>query len=270
MLSTALYQPVLRFPRVAEVLAGLEARNATPYYLYVSEDNARSDGSKGSLCLAETVPPSEPLAVPLEATADAFPAVMCSDALPTRLSPKEFEEYAVKLQTISRAAGSVQVGFRLSCVGRGVRPKWRFEGFGGAVNNLSDENKSDSESESESMGRRMKKVKTRFPILFVNNVADNVTPLVSAEKNSKRFEGSVVLVQEGYGHTSLAAGSGCTAGKMRRYFQEGEVPGPGERTCEGEVPWGVGEVEREGDERDEVENAVARLRKRLRVGGKFY
>ncbi|KAK4462932.1 Alpha/Beta hydrolase protein [Cladorrhinum samala] len=247
MLSTALYQPALRFPRVAEVLAGLEARNATAYRLYVSQDETRSSSS---LCLAETVPPSEPLPVPLEGTADAFPAIMCSDALPTRLSPAEFEGYALKLQDISRAAGSVQVGFRLSCVGRVVRPKWRFEG----------------------RRRKNEKVKTRFPILFVNNVADNVTPLVSAEKNSRMFEDSAVLVQEGYGHTSLAAGSRCTAEKVRRYFQEGKVPGVGERMCGGEVPWGVTEeveIEEDDGRDDEVERAVARLRKRMRAGGKF-
>ena len=273
MLSTALYQPALRFPRVAEVLAGLEARNATAYRLYVSQDETRSSSS---LCLAETVPPSEPLPVPLEGTADAFPAIMCSDALPTRLSPAEFEGYALKLQDISRAAGSVQVGFRLSCVGRVVRPKWRFEGFGGEELEVLSGNSDNEEGREKVMmmrrRRKNEKVKTRFPILFVNNVADNVTPLVSAEKNSRMFEDSAVLVQEGYGHTSLAAGSRCTAEKVRRYFQEGKVPRVGERMCGGEVPWGVTEeveIEEDDGRDDEVERAVARLRKRMRAGGKF-
>ncbi|KAK3989955.1 TAP-like protein-domain-containing protein [Cladorrhinum sp. PSN332] len=248
MLSTALYQPVLRFPRVAEVLSALEIRNATPYYLYTTSDSSSSPSRKHPLCFAETVPPSTPLSVPHEATPDAFPAIMCSDALPNTLSPQEFEEYAQTLQNISGASGSVQVSFRLSCVGRTVRPGWT---------PLTDRD-----------FRSLKR--TKFPILFVNNVADNVTPLVSAKKNSKGFEGSVVLVQEGYGHTSLAAGSKCTAGKVRAYFQEGKVPRDGER-CGGMLPFGeeVEQVEGNEERGDEVERAVRNLVGRWKVGGRL-
>ncbi|KAK4167179.1 Alpha/Beta hydrolase protein [Cladorrhinum sp. PSN259] len=269
MLSTALYQPVLRFPRVAEVLSALEVRNATPYYHYTTSDDYSSLPSGGKhhphLCFAETVPPSAPLSVPHEATPDAFAAIMCSDALPNTLSAQEFEDYAQRLQNISKAAGSVQVSFRLACVGRGnnVRPRWRFDGFKGG-----------------------ERIKTRFPILFVNNVADNVTPLISARKNSEVFEGSVVLVQEGYGHTSLAAGSKCTAEKIRRYFQEGEVPFSSgldgdkeeeeeETRCVGMLPFG-NELEKdvdingeEDEEADEVGRAVRRLARRWKGGRSF-
>ncbi|KAK4231079.1 TAP-like protein-domain-containing protein [Podospora fimiseda] len=232
MLSTSLYQPVLRFPPVAEVLAALEARNATPYYLYTTSDNP-SLPNNNPLCFPETVvPPSTPLSIPQEATPDAFAAIMCSDALLDTLSPQEFEEYHQTLQNISHISGSVQVNFRLSCVGREIRPKWR------KPKTLFDEKK-----------------KTRFPILFVNNIGDNVTPLVSARRNSELFEKSVVLVQEGYGHTSLAAGSRCMAEKVRGYFQEGKVTGEGR--CGGMLPFGVEEGEGGGE--DELGMVVGRL-----------
>ena len=40
---------------------------------------------------------------------------------------------------------------------------------------------------------------TAFPILFIGNLADNVTPLQSAWNNSAKFPSSRVLVQNSYG-----------------------------------------------------------------------
>lgn len=81
--------------------------------------------------------------------------------------------------------------------------------------------------------------KTAFPILFIANMADNATPLVSARNNAQGFEGSVLLVQKSYGHTTLAAPSTCTAGRIRAYFQDGQLP-PHGTECEADrQPFGV-------------------------------
>ncbi|KAK8093672.1 hypothetical protein PG997_000357 [Apiospora hydei] len=68
---------------------------------------------------------------------------------------------------------------------------------------------------------------TNFPILFIGNTADNVTPLRSSYNNSAAFPGSVVLVQRSYGHASVAAPSTCSARAIRAYFQNGTLPAPG-------------------------------------------
>ncbi|KAK4176535.1 Alpha/Beta hydrolase protein [Triangularia setosa] len=243
MLSTALYQPHLRFPPIATVLSALESSNGHPYLSYTNNNNSSLPWWT-SLCLSETTPPSTPLSTPQEGTPDAFPAVMCSDATYHPLSPAEFASYTALLQNISYAAGAVQAEFRLSCIGRTIRPKWGFS-------------------------PEWRDIKTSFPILFVNNHADNVTPLVSARNNSRAFPGSAVLVQEGYGHTSLAAPSRCTAGWVRRYFQEGELPEDkeGEVGCKSDRVLfdDVDDPSYESRGQDELTMAVRELTRKVRI-----
>ncbi|KAK3393301.1 TAP-like protein-domain-containing protein [Podospora didyma] len=199
MISTMLYQPIHRFRPVAEVLAGLEGGDGIPYYKYAYGGGP----SPSAFCLAETVPPTVPISGPEEeGTDDVFPAVMCSDdAHAINETLAEFEMYANRLQEVSTAAGVVQISMRMSCVGRTVRPKWRFNGPFTAPANA-----------------------TTYPLLFIANIADNITPLVSARNNSAGFPGSVVLIQNSYGHTSLAAASTCTSRYIRDYFQHGTLP----------------------------------------------
>lgn len=229
MIATALYQPILRFPSIAVVLAGLERGDGTPYQSYTA-----LDGPPSPLPLCRASPSPDPDTDGGGDTPDAFSAVLCADAPAWNDTPASFAVYAAALQDMSRASGAVNVASRLSCAGRGgVRAKWRFAGpFEG--------------------------VETWFPLLFVSNEADNVTPLVSARNNSAGFVGSRVLVQRGsVGHTSLAAGSRCTAGVVRGYFREGRMPGVGEECVGDGVPFGEGEVRGEGG--DEVGRAVGRL-----------
>ncbi|KAK4183197.1 TAP-like protein-domain-containing protein [Podospora australis] len=70
-------------------------------------------------------------------------------------------------------------------------------------------------------------VKTRYPILFVANTYDPVTPVLNARNMSVGFEGSVVLEQNGFGHCSTAQSSGCTESAIAAYFTNGTLPAPG-------------------------------------------
>ncbi|KAJ4348554.1 uncharacterized protein N0V89_009931 [Didymosphaeria variabile] len=65
--------------------------------------------------------------------------------------------------------------------------------------------------------------KTSFPILFIGNTVDPITPIVGARKMSGLFPGSVLLTQESVGHTSLAALSECTSHNVQQYL-EGTLP----------------------------------------------
>ncbi|KAK7428569.1 hypothetical protein QQZ08_005007 [Neonectria magnoliae] len=226
--QTIIYKPQMHFERMARVYAALERGDGLPFYDMVRE---RAGDGPGQLCSLGETPATMPQETGTED--DAFPAIMCSDGEPVTETPEEFEQYARKIEGISRWAGAVNLLFRVVCLGKNVRPKWRF-------------------SEEDFQGD------TAHPILFIGNMADNVTPLQSAFNNSARFPSSVVLQQNSYGHCSLAAASTCTARHIRAYFQHGTLPRAG---TECEPDYGLFELP--ADQRvvagDELASAVFEL-----------
>ncbi|KAG8715284.1 hypothetical protein FRC09_016754, partial [Ceratobasidium sp. 395] len=71
--------------------------------------------------------------------------------------------------------------------------------------------------------------KTKFPVLFASLDADPVTPLSSAVTMSRGFgkESAALLVQQGFGHCTIAHPSLCTIKHIHDYFVEGKVPANG-------------------------------------------
>lgn len=246
LIATVLYQPVRMFPSFATALAQLEKRDGAAFYDLFLSGSAPPPPPPPMCDDPGAVPPTIP-GPGDEGTPDAFAAVYCADAPPLADGVDGFAAYAARLRRISRAAGAVYADTRLACAGReGVRPGWALPDSGAG-----------------SLGGR-----TAFPILFLANGADNITPLVSARNNSALFPGSAVLVvRDGLGHTSLAAPSRCAAEHVRGYFQEGRVPGPGTSCGVDVVPFGD-KVEEEGDggEGDELGRAVWELSLRADLG----
>ncbi|KJZ71790.1 hypothetical protein HIM_08810 [Hirsutella minnesotensis 3608] len=196
------YVPVFSFPLMAQIYAALEADDGPRFYELVSaaQDQVKSTGS---MCLLGDMPATEPRETIMEP--DGFPAVMCSDSRGLR-SLDEFEEFVRHLRGSSRWLGAVHADFGKGCAGRLREAKWRFS---------ADDIKTD----------------TAFPILFIGNHMDNVTPLESTYNNSARFPSSAVLEQKSFGHASSAAPSTCTAKYIRAYFQNGTLPTSGTQ-CE--------------------------------------
>lgn len=201
LIRSCMYKPIYRFPALASAMEALEQRDGIPYYQLRNEDS-------GPLPLLDFCTMNETLptipSVPVHSE-DAFPAIMCADGDPIpsdEWTPDFFLAYSEELQRISKYSGASNVHSKLSCAGREVRPAWRYAG-------------------------PFRNITTAFPILFIGNIADNVTPLLSAQNNSNAFPGSVVLVQRSYGHASLAAPSTCTARVIRNYVQNGVLPETG-------------------------------------------
>ncbi|KXH51065.1 hypothetical protein CSAL01_05685 [Colletotrichum salicis] len=78
-------------------------------------------------------------------------------------------------------------------------------------------------------------VNTSFPILFVGNTYDPVTPLSQAVAMSRKFVNAGVFELEAEGHCTLAATSICAIQKMRAYLHKGVVPPPATVAADGRI-----------------------------------
>ncbi|OIW32306.1 hypothetical protein CONLIGDRAFT_698959 [Coniochaeta ligniaria NRRL 30616] len=67
-------------------------------------------------------------------------------------------------------------------------------------------------------------VNTSFPILFVSNSRDPVTPIRSGLEQSRKFLDSGFIEQKAEGHCSSSMVSLCTMQKIHAYFSKGIVP----------------------------------------------
>jgi hypothetical protein len=68
-------------------------------------------------------------------------------------------------------------------------------------------------------------VNTSFPILFVSNSRDPVTPIHSGLEQSRKFLDASFIEQKAEGHCSSSMVSLCTMQKIQAYFSKGIVPG---------------------------------------------
>ena len=71
---------------------------------------------------------------------------------------------------------------------------------------------------------RQKPIKTSFPLLFISNTADPVTPLYAGVKMARKFVNAGLIEQLSEGHCSISGRSLCTMMKIRQYLSEGKVP----------------------------------------------
>lgn len=172
--ATALYRPNFYFTHLAEILAGLEHGDGTAYYTLVT----RFGLPFSDVCTVEAPPPTEPLAEDGEGNDDAFATILCADGEPLPRDPRDFQAYVDEMERLSTVSGAIVVQDRVACAGRTVRPKWDFKGPFEA--------------------------QTSFPMLYIANMADNITPLAAARNNSVGFKGSVVLVQNSYGVSGIS------------------------------------------------------------------
>ncbi|KAK0191837.1 Alpha/Beta hydrolase protein [Armillaria mellea] len=137
---------------------------------------------------------------------EAEMAISCSDTMNNTESIADLYAYWDSVQDISPFAFALMTQ-RISCSGWKFRRENRF-----------------------TVGAN-----TSYPILFIGNTADPLTPLSSqvspfhaqARTTSSAFPGSVVLTQNSSGHTSLVASSACIYAYAKAYFQNGTLPDDG-------------------------------------------
>ncbi|KAI1175495.1 Alpha/Beta hydrolase protein [Nemania sp. FL0916] len=66
--------------------------------------------------------------------------------------------------------------------------------------------------------------KTSFPILFLSNRLDPVTPLGDALAMTRKFANASIVEQDGTGHCTLSCVSSCTIAHLQAYLNDGVVP----------------------------------------------
>jgi len=81
---------------------------------------------------------------------------------------------------------------------------------------------------------KRKPINTSFPVLFLSNKNDPVTPLSAAVAMARKFVDAGLTEQNSEGHCSTAAVSKCTINKLRAYFLLGKVPPHPSKLEEGE------------------------------------
>ncbi|KAH6695041.1 TAP-like protein-domain-containing protein [Plectosphaerella plurivora] len=201
-LRDALYQPYFEWTYFANILEALDKGDGRPFYQWY-----HPSGYPATPFCGAAVSPFEPLPGMPSGTKDAYPFMRCADRSENGdATLDESVEIINDLLRLSPSTGAANAENVYRCIGRTVKPKWRYDG---------DFNET-----------------TKHPILYVNNIGDAITPMVSAKLNSAGFPGSVVLQQNSLGHTFLAAPSNCTEKHIREYFQTGKLPEEGTQ-CEG-------------------------------------
>ncbi|KAJ5084882.1 hypothetical protein NUU61_009461 [Penicillium alfredii] len=202
----AVYQPLLVFPILAEMIAELAKGNAGPIADF---KHRRHFGVCPSSECSRAGPWSPSCARAQNNELYASAAILCSDA--DHLADPSIEEFQAKwdsLKVDSASLGDYWAHIHLSCVGWKAKAKSKFLGPWGGT--------------------------TAHPMLFVSTTLDPVTPLRSAQKMSSHFPGSALLEQRSEGHTSVTAPSVCIAKSIRSYFQTGALPKSG-TLCEADL-----------------------------------
>lgn len=191
VISSTLYRPRKMFPKLAQILAGLERDDAgalIDYYAakakplsecdHSTERNSSiDDWSSSHLDSSGFSKPQTPLDLPSEdygipeATFDATSAILCADGEPVNSSLASAIDAMNGMMRISKASGAVNAVTWLDCLDWKIRAKDRFTGKLGG--------------------------NTSHPILFVANELDNVTPSVNAKLNAEGFHGSGVVMLKG-------------------------------------------------------------------------
>ncbi|KAK4168490.1 hypothetical protein QBC43DRAFT_201868 [Cladorrhinum sp. PSN259] len=197
-----LKSPVLTYPALAEVLKILAEKRYKDLSIMFTDLQV--------MCLL----PGGGL--PFNVVSDAQRAIMCADKdekQRVNLTIPQIRDAFGKMAKLSQFA-DIWVGLMLQCNGWDVSKPYKLE--------------SDTEKQWIEASNHETQINTSFPILFMGNTYDPVTPLKAAVKMSLRFKDAGVLELKAEGHCTISAVSICIAKAVRDYVVHGKVPPPAE------------------------------------------
>jgi hypothetical protein len=192
----SLYSPVTSFPLIAQIYDYLHRGDHKA--LHASIPQLHSMIRRQSYCSPLTWHSFDP--------GDAQSSIRCSDQ--NRLNatiPELLQSYESLSRVSSFADIFMNVG--LPCNGWSIQP----------INPPLWTTDPDHWNETS-------QINTSFPLLFVSNTYDPITPLRAGIGMAQRFHGAGFIEQEGEGHCSIVEISFCTISKVRAYLRDGIVP----------------------------------------------
>ncbi|KAK2042312.1 hypothetical protein LZ31DRAFT_470572 [Colletotrichum somersetense] len=197
-----LYTPYEDFTKLAEKINSAIEGNYTALIDTAAADIPKLDDACPRL--NSSAPPN--------AVGDGTQAILCSDGEDsTNLTIADYRAYISKLESQSPTFAGYWSQIRFSCMGWGVRPKWRFTG----------------PFTTPDPDPAVVEGKPAAPLLFLTSRLDPVTPLRNARKESERHPGSAVVIQESVGHCTSPTISSCITRVIREYLEHGIVPKSG-------------------------------------------
>ncbi|XDG01779.1 hypothetical protein ABKA04_001394 [Annulohypoxylon sp. FPYF3050] len=101
---------------------------------------------------------------------------------------------------------------------------WMNVGFNLPCNGWDIETKDPPMRWDDHPAHKQEPIDTSFPVLFMSNHFDPVTPLRSALKMTRKFSGASIIEQFAEGHCTVACVSLCMIGHVQAYFNKGIVP----------------------------------------------
>ena len=168
-LFSAIYQPILAFPTIAILLEAIESGGGP----IIDDSIAAARPTRVYTCPVNGTKSR----VEKDFSDVATVSILCSDSHDlTSITIRDFEEYLDLLVDISPTGGGIWASLRMKCASWKIKAVYkRGDEFGG---------------------------NTSYPILFLSNTADPVTPLKSGRFMSKKFPGSSLLIQDSAGVSS--------------------------------------------------------------------
>lgn len=199
MIRLGMYLPLVFMPMAADLLTDISMGNGS---LFADFKHVEHSPSCPTVECEAAGPYSPECNAGGDNEEDASLAILCTDCEGLGdVDEVQFQEYWHALQNQSTILGDWWAHTRLGCVGWKAKAKWRFSGpFAG---------------------------NTSYPMLFIGNTLDPVTPFDNAVRMSANFPGSALLQQDSEGHTSWSSPSLCTGKIARAYFQTGHMPEAG-------------------------------------------
>ncbi|CAI0648426.1 unnamed protein product [Colletotrichum noveboracense] len=184
----ALYAPMMLFPLIADLLNRV--------YIEADLSNYVNAGDLIPMCSPEFQMP------PALDVSEAQAAISCSDQ---RVKRNDTLEGVFKRTSEYTSFADVLMSIMMSCEGWDIEARFPSPDWDANLHSPDP-------------------VNTSFPILFVGNTHDPVTPLGSAVDMSQNFVNAGVFELQTEGHCTLASVSVCAVTKIRDYLQKGVVP----------------------------------------------